>query len=65
MSRSRNFSPRAILRKFARWAWPGERLIMLVFIFGLSTRKVAQALLPILGEKVSPTTVSRIVKSLN
>lgn len=63
--RSRTFSPGAILRKFARRVWPVERLIMLVFIFGLSTRKVGQALLPILGEKVSPTTVSRIAQQLD
>jgi putative transposase len=34
-------------------------------VLGISTRKVAQALLPVLGEPVSATTVSRVAKSLD
>ncbi len=63
--RSRTFRAKAVLKRFARRTFPVERLIMLAFIFGLSTRKVGQALLPILGERVSPTTVSRIAKRLD
>lgn len=59
-----SFGPRVILRKFARRGFPVERFIMLAFIFGLSNRKAGQALLPILGEKVSPTTVNRIAQQL-
>ncbi|MEM2947814.1 MAG: IS256 family transposase [Candidatus Bathyarchaeia archaeon] len=63
--RSRTFSAKAIVKKFARRVFPVERLIMLAFIFGLSTRKVGQALLPILGERISPTTVSRVAQQLD
>jgi len=63
--RSRTYSAKAILKKFARRVFPVERLIMLAFIFGLSTRKVGQALWPILGERVSPSTVSRIAQQLD
>jgi transposase-like protein len=40
-------------------------LILLPFLFGLSTKKVGQALLPILGEHVSHATVSQIAKQLD
>lgn len=63
--RTRTFSPMALLKRFARRMLPVERLIMLAFLFGLSTRKVGQALLPILGEPVSPTTVSHIAQKLD
>jgi transposase-like protein len=42
-----------------------ERLILLAFLLGLSTRKVGQALLPILGEPVSSSTVSEISRQLD
>jgi len=40
-------------------------MILLCFALGLSTRKVGEALLPVLGEVVSPQTVSRIAKQLD
>jgi transposase-like protein len=40
-------------------------MILLTFLLGLSTRKVGPALLPILGEPVSPSTVSEIAKQLD
>jgi transposase-like protein len=40
-------------------------MILACFVLGISTRKVAQALLPVLGEPVSATTVSRVAKSLD
>ncbi len=63
--RSRTFSARVLLKRFARRPLSIERLILLSFLFGLSTRKVGQALLPILGERVSHATVSQIGKQLD
>jgi putative transposase len=63
--RTRTFSARALLKRFARRSVPIERLILLCFLYGLSTRKVGQALLCILGERVSHGTVSQISKQLD
>jgi putative transposase len=63
--RTRTFSPIALLKTYARRLFPVERLILLAFIFGLSTRKVGCALLPILGEPISASTVSRIAQQLD
>jgi transposase-like protein len=63
--RTRTTSAISILKRFARRVLPVERMIMLAFLLGLSTRKVGQALLPILGELVSPSTVSEIAKQLD
>lgn len=63
--RSRTFSARALLKCFAPGAFLIERLILLCFLYGLSTRKVGQALLSILGERVSHGTVSQIGKQLD
>ena len=40
-------------------------MILACFLLGLSTRKVAIALLPILGRPVSPATVSAVAKQLD
>jgi len=63
--RSRTFSARLLLKRFARRAFPIERLILLCFLYGPSTRKVGQALLSILGERISHSTVSQIGKQLD
>jgi putative transposase len=63
--RTRTFSPIALLKRYARRSATVERLILMAFIFGLSTRKVGRALLPILGEPISATTVSRIAQQLD
>jgi putative transposase len=63
--RTRRFSPVSILRAYARRAPQIDRLILACFVLGISTRKVSQALLPVLGEPVSPTTVSRVAQSLD
>jgi transposase-like protein len=42
-----------------------DRAILACFVLGVSTRKMAEALLPILGEPVSPSTVSRVAKTLD
>jgi len=63
--RTRRFSPLAVVQAYARRARSVDQAIMACFVLGLSTRKVASALLPVLGEPVSATTVSRIAKSLD
>jgi len=67
--RSRTFSAIGILRQMAgglaRRAGQVERMVLLAFSLGLSTRKVGQALLPILGEKISASTVSAVAKQLD
>ena len=40
-------------------------MILSCFVLGLSTRKVSHSLLPVLGETVSATTVSRVSRILN
>jgi len=63
--RTRRFSAHVLIKRFARRNSPVERLILLTFLLGLSTRKVGVALLPVLGESVSPSTVSQIAKQLD
>ena len=63
--RTRTTSAISVLKRFARRVLPVERMILLTFLLGLSTRKVGQALLPILGEPVSPSTISEIAKQLD
>jgi len=63
--RTRTASAISVLKRFARRVLPVERLVLLAFLLGLSTRKVGQALLPILGEPISPSTVSQIAKQLD
>jgi transposase-like protein len=59
------FSAHALLKKFARRTASVERTILMAFLLGLSTRKVGPALLSILGEPISPSTVSPIAKQLD
>ena len=40
-------------------------MILACFVLGLSTRKVASALLPVLGRRISAGTVSTVANSLN
>ena len=63
--RTRRFSAHVLIKRFARRNPSVERLILLTFLLGLSTRKVGVALLPILGEPISPSTVSQIAKQLD
>lgn len=63
--RTRYFSALKVVRAYARRATHIDRLILSCFVFGVSTRKVAEALLPVLGERVSASTVSRIGKQLD
>jgi putative transposase len=63
--RSRRISAVGVIRAYARRVGHIDRMILSCFVLGLSTRKVAQALLPVLGEPVSATVVSRVAKSLD
>ena len=50
------------LGAYARRAAHIDRMILACFVLGLSTRKVAIALLPILGRRISAGTVSQVAK---
>lgn len=63
--RTRTFSALRVVQAYARRVRDVDRLILACFVLGLSTRKVARALLPILGQPVSPGTVSRVAKQLD
>jgi len=63
--RTRHFSPVSVAQAYARRSGDVDRAILACFVLGLSTRKVAEALLPILGERVSPSTVSRVSRVLD
>lgn len=63
--RTRRFAPKAVLRAYARRPQSIDRMILACFVLGLSTRKVGEALLPILGRPVSPSTVSAVAKQLD
>jgi transposase-like protein len=63
--RTRTFSAHQVLHSYARREHSVDRMILACFVFGLSTRKVGEALLPVLGERVSPSTVSRVAKTLD
>jgi len=65
VARSRRTSALGVVRAYARRVDRVDRMILACFVLGLSTRKVAQALLPVLGEPVSATTVSRVARSLD
>jgi len=63
--RTRTMSAVGVVRAYARRVRQVDRMILGCFVLGLSTRKVAHALLPVLGEPVSAGTVSRIAESLD
>ena len=63
--RTRTFSPVAVVRRYARRTAEVDRMILACFVLGLSTRKVGEALLPILGRPVSASAVSQVAKSLD
>lgn len=63
--RTRTWSAAGLLGAYARRSQSVDRAILACFLLGLSTRKVARALLPMLGEPVSAATVSNISKSLD
>jgi putative transposase len=63
--RARRYIPSDILTAYGRRTREVDRLILACFLLGLSTRKVGKALCTILGEKVSPATVSRVSRTLD
>jgi transposase-like protein len=63
--RTRTFSALKVVRAYGRRAKDVDRMILACFLLGLSTRKVAIALLPILGRPISPATVSTVAKRLD
>jgi transposase-like protein len=63
--RSRTTSGLELVHRYARREPAVDRLILACFVLGLSTRKVGEALLPLLGERVSPATVSRVAQVLD
>jgi len=63
--RTRRFAPTAVLRAYARRPEQVDRMILACFVLGLSTRKVGEALLPILGRPISAATVSTVAKQLD
>ena len=54
-----------ILARYQRRQQAVNRLVREVFLAGVSTRRVGEVLAPVLGEKISPQTVSRIATSLD
>src|SRR5919108_495369 len=63
--RTRTFSALRVVRAYARRAKDVDRMILACFVLGLSTRKVAIALLPVLGRPVSAATVSAVARQLD
>jgi len=63
--RTRHYSAIGALVAYARREKSVDRLILAAFVLGLSTRKVGEALLATLGERISATTVSRVAQQLD
>jgi putative transposase len=63
--RTRTFRALKVVRAYARRAKDVDRMILACFLLGVSTRKVAIALLPVLGRRVSPATVSAVARQLD
>jgi transposase-like protein len=63
--RTRSWSALTVVRAYARRAAHIDRMILACFVLGLSTRKVAIALLPVLGRRISAATVSQVAKILD
>jgi putative transposase len=54
-----------VLEAYQRRSRSVDQLIMACFVLGMSTRKVSTALLSLLGERVSASTVSEVAKKLD
>lgn len=63
--RTRHFNPKDVIAAYQRRTKEIDHLILTSFLLGLSTRKVGVALLGLLGEKISPQTVSRVGRTLD
>lgn len=63
--RTRTFSAKGVIGAYMRRSSQVDRAVLGCFVLGHSTRKVGEALAPLLGERVSASTVSRIAKTLD
>jgi len=63
--RTRHYSPVEVVRAYARRTREIDRVILAGFVLGLSTRKVGETLLALLGRAVSAATVSQVAKTLD
>jgi transposase-like protein len=63
--RTRHYSPTEVIRAYARRTREIDRVILAGFVLGLSTRKVGETLLALLGRAVSAATVSQVAKTLD
>jgi putative transposase len=63
--RTRTYSANDVVGAYVRRAREVDRTILSCFVLGHSTRKVSKALQPLLGERFSPSTVSRVAKMLD
>jgi len=63
--RTRRYCPTEVLRAYARRSAEIDRVILAGFVLGLSTRKLGEVLLALLGRPVSATTVSTVARSLD
>ena len=63
--RTRRYSPTEVIRAYARRTREIDRVILAGFVLGLSTRKVGETLLALLGRSVSAATVSQVAKTLD
>lgn len=63
--RSRKGFVSRVLEAYKRRSRSVNQLIMACFVLGMSTRKVSTALLSLLGEQVSASTVSEVAKGLD
>jgi transposase-like protein len=63
--RTRRYSPVEVIRAYARRTPQIDRVILAGFVLGLSTRKVGETLLALLGRPISATTVSQVAKTLD
>lgn len=63
--RTRRYSPTEVIGAYARRTREIDRVILAGFVLGLSTRKVGETLLALLGRAVSATTVSQVAKTLD
>lgn len=57
--------PSKLFERYARRCRSVDKVLLACFCLGLSTRKAASVLVPVLGEKVSACTISRIARDLD
>jgi putative transposase len=57
--------PTQLFKRYARRCGSIDRVLLACFCLGLSTRKAASVLAPVLEEKVSPATISRLSQGLD